>query len=69
MVPAILVPCRPLSVHEHYSLELMNKYGVTVPKGSVAFSPREAKEIAIKLGELFQLLYNVMFIMAIRLHK
>lgn len=50
VVPTILVPCRPLSVHEHYSLELMNKYGVTVPKGSVALSPREAKEIAIKLG-------------------
>lgn len=50
VLPALLLPCRALSVHEHYSLELMDRYGVAVPKGELAFSPREAKAIATKLG-------------------
>jgi succinyl-CoA synthetase beta subunit len=47
----LLVPCRLLSVHEHYSLELMSSYGIAVPKGEVAFSPSEARDIAAKFGE------------------
>lgn len=46
-----MLPCRPLSVHEHYSLDLMSKYGVAVPKGEVANTPGQAKAAALRFGE------------------
>lgn len=48
--PATLAPCRHLSIHEHYSLELMGQYGVAVPRGQVAHSPLQAKNAAAGLG-------------------
>ena len=47
----MLLPCRHLSIHEHNSLDLMNSYGVTVPKGEVARTSIQAKAIANKLGK------------------
>lgn len=64
VLPALIEQCRPLSVHEHYSLELMSSYGVSVPKGKLAFSPKEAKQVATDLGMYMFLLraYLVMFL-------
>lgn len=42
---------RHLSVHEHYSLDMMKSYGMSVPKGEVAMTPEQAKQIADKLGD------------------
>lgn len=50
VLPALLLPSRQLSVHEHYSLDLINRYGVSVPKGEVAYTANQAKNIASKLG-------------------
>ncbi|KAM0248211.1 hypothetical protein ACHAP5_003593 [Fusarium lateritium] len=41
---------RALSIHEYLSADLLRKYGIGVPKGSVAKSAKEAKEIAEKIG-------------------
>lgn len=41
---------RHLSVHEHYSLEMMQNYGLTIPRGEVAFTSEQAKQIADKYG-------------------
>ncbi len=50
--PVAVTPCRLLSLHEHYSLDFMSKYGVTVPKGSVAHTPLQAKAAAAALGKV-----------------
>jgi len=49
MVPAAQT-VRHLSLHEHYSMDFLRKYGVNVPKGSVAYTPKEAEAVAEKLG-------------------
>ena len=35
-----------MNIHEYQAKELLSKYGVSVPKGRVAFTPDEAEEIA-----------------------
>ncbi len=35
-----------MNIHEYQAKELLSKYGVSVPKGRVAFNPDEAEEIA-----------------------
>ena len=39
-----------MNIHEYQGKELLRKYGVAVPKGSVAFSPDEAVKAAKELG-------------------
>ena len=39
-----------MNIHEYQGKEILRKYGVTVPKGSVAFSPEEAVKVAKELG-------------------
>ena len=41
---------RNLSIHEHSSISLLQKYGLTVPRGKVARTPQEAENIAKELG-------------------
>lgn len=41
---------RHLSLHEHYSMEMLSKYGVSVPRGEVAHTPEQARKIAEKFG-------------------
>ncbi|QIW95380.1 hypothetical protein AMS68_000898 [Peltaster fructicola] len=41
---------RNLAIHEYRSAQLLNSYGIGVPKGSVAHSAKEAEEIAKKIG-------------------
>jgi succinyl-CoA synthetase beta subunit len=38
-----------MKIHEYQGKELFRRYGVTVPKGAVAFTPEEAKAAAEKL--------------------
>ncbi len=40
-----------MKLHEHQAKEIFAKYGIPVPEGKVAFSLKEAKEIAQELGE------------------
>lgn len=37
-------------MHEHYSLEMLSNYGIAVPQGELAYTPDQAKHIAVKLG-------------------
>lgn len=41
---------RNLSVHEHYGMGLLRKFGVEVPPGAVANTPEEAEQVAKSLG-------------------
>ena len=50
--PAAAVLCkRHLSLHEHLSMEIMSKYGVSVPKGEIAITPGQARQVAEKFGK------------------
>ncbi len=39
-----------MKIHEYQAKSLFQRYEVPIPKGSVAFSPQEAREAAAKLG-------------------
>jgi succinyl-CoA synthetase beta subunit len=39
-----------MNIHEFQAKDLLRRYGVPVPKGKVAFTPREAKAAAAELG-------------------
>ena len=39
-----------MNIHEYQAKSLLAKYGVSVPKGGVAFTPEEAEKIASDLG-------------------
>ncbi|KAK3186577.1 succinate--CoA ligase beta chain [Lecanicillium sp. MT-2017a] len=49
-VPGIAQQKRALSIHEYLSADLLRKYGVGVPKGSVAHNAEEAKAVANDIG-------------------
>ncbi|MBM3422681.1 ADP-forming succinate--CoA ligase subunit beta [Chlorobium limicola] len=40
-----------MNIHEYQGKDILRKFGVSVPKGIVAFSPEEAKQAAIQLFE------------------
>jgi succinyl-CoA synthetase beta subunit len=39
-----------LKVHEYQAKEILRRFGVAVPRGDVAFGPKEAAAIALRLG-------------------
>lgn len=39
-----------MNIHEYQGKEILARYGVTVPKGKVAFSPEEAGKISSEIG-------------------
>ena len=39
-----------MNIHEYQAKELLAKYGVSVPKGGIAFTPEEAEAVARDLG-------------------
>ncbi len=39
-----------MNIHEYQAKSLLKKYGVTVPRGGVAFSPQEAMDVAKALA-------------------
>jgi succinyl-CoA synthetase beta subunit len=41
---------RQLSIHEHLSMGVLKQYGVKIPRGAAAHTPKEAEEIAQSLG-------------------
>ena len=41
---------RNLSLHEHYSMKLLQDAGILTPQGGVARTPEQAYEIATTLG-------------------
>ena len=58
--PDILVYCipnfigednsQPMNIHEYQAKDLLGKFGVSVPRGRVAFTPAEAVTVAQELG-------------------
>jgi succinyl-CoA synthetase beta subunit len=40
-----------MKLHEHQAKEILARYGLPVPEGKVAFSVKEAREVAQELGE------------------
>jgi len=40
-----------MKIHEYQAKEVLASYGIPVPKGGVAATPAEAKEIASTLGD------------------
>jgi succinyl-CoA synthetase beta subunit len=49
-LPGMAQQRRALSIHEYLSADLLRKYGVGVPKGSVAKTAQEAKAVAQEIG-------------------
>jgi succinyl-CoA synthetase beta subunit len=39
-----------MKLHEHQANEIFAKYGIPVPEGKVAFSLKEAQQVAEELG-------------------
>ena len=39
-----------MKVHEYQAKALLAQYGIAVPRGRVAFSPSEARDIAVEIG-------------------
>lgn len=39
-----------MKIHEYQAKQILNKFGVSIPQGEVAFTPTEAREIAEKIG-------------------
>jgi succinyl-CoA synthetase beta subunit len=39
-----------MKIHEYQAKQILSKFGVAIPRGEVAFTPAEAKEIAEKIG-------------------
>ena len=41
---------RHISLHEHHSMELMSSFGISVPRGELANTPEQARDITHRLG-------------------
>ena len=39
-----------MKIHEYQAKALLAKYGIPIPRGRVAFTPKEAREIAVEIG-------------------
>ena len=39
-----------MNIHEYQAKEILTKYGVETPKGGIAYSPENAKDMATELG-------------------
>ncbi len=40
----------PMKIHEYQAKQILKRFGIEVPKGDVAFSPKEAGSVAARLG-------------------
>nr|HMN28764.1 acetate--CoA ligase family protein [Caldilineaceae bacterium] len=39
-----------MNLHEYQSKRIFAKYGIAIPRGEVATTPEEAREVAVRLG-------------------
>ena len=39
-----------MNIHEYQAKEILSKFGVSIPKGGLAYSPENAKDRATELG-------------------
>src|SRR5512141_576497 len=39
-----------MKIHEYQAKQILSKFGVTTPRGDVAYTPEEARGVAEKLG-------------------
>ena len=39
-----------MKIHEYQAKQILKRFGIDVPKGDVAFSPKEAAAVAARLG-------------------
>ena len=49
-VPVSAQSCRHVSLHEHHSMDLMSTYGISVPRGELATTAEQARDITQRLG-------------------
>ncbi|XP_020602021.1 succinate--CoA ligase [ADP-forming] subunit beta, mitochondrial-like [Orbicella faveolata] len=56
---------RPLSIHEHYSMKLLQEAGILIPQGGVAKTPEQAYEIASTLGTYYLAILNIVVLYSI----
>ena len=52
---------RHLSLHEHLSMGILSKYGVRVPRGEIAITPEQARDVADKFGMRSHIKISFMF--------
>lgn len=50
---------RHLSIHEHYSMKLLQEAGILIPQGGVAKTPEQAYEIASTLGTYYHAVLDI----------
>src|SRR5262249_28825463 len=46
----MLYKVAPMKIHEYQAKQILKRFGLPVPNGDVAFSPKEAAAIAARLG-------------------
>lgn len=39
-----------MNIHEYQAKQILNRYGINIPKGSIAYTPAEAKRVAQKIS-------------------
>ncbi len=39
-----------MNIHEYQAKKILSKYGITIPKGGIAYTPNEAKRVAAKVS-------------------
>ena len=57
MCPLSVQSRRHVSLHEHHSMELMSSFGISVPRGELATTPDQARDITKTLGTLSVVTY------------
>ena len=39
-----------MNIHEYQAKQILNRYGINIPKGGIAYTPSEAKRVAQKVS-------------------
>ena len=61
--PVSLQTHRYVSLHEHHSMDLMNSFGISVPRGELATTAEQARDITHRLGmHVYMYMYIYMYI-------
>ena len=42
-----------MNIHEYQAKEILSKFGVSIPKGGLAYSPENAKIVPLSLEEIY----------------
>ena len=39
-----------MNIHEYQAKQILNRYGIEIPKGGIAYTPAEAKRVAVNIS-------------------